>query len=99
MANSTLEPSDASPTETSAPAPKPVRLIVRRGAQRRYEQLKHKTADMQVDVTWDRREGDRRQTPAAADSERRKSDRRQHEPFTWQSADFVVVVDSTSRKA
>ena len=69
-----------------------VQLIVRRGARERYLKLKKKTADMPVEVTWDRRRGERRTSSAATrDGERRKSDRRQKPPFTWELSDFVVV--------
>jgi hypothetical protein len=75
---------------------KPVRLIVRRGASRRFEALQHKTADLPVVVTWDRRSEDRRATSGSAPVERRSNDRRKAPPFTWEAADFVVVCDDAS---
>ena len=72
--------------------PKPaVELIVRRGALRRFDKLKKATAALPVKLTWDRRTSERRGASAAAATERRRSERRQDPPFTWQSADFVVV--------
>lgn len=68
-----------------------VQLIVRRGAARRFQKLKKKTADLPVEVAWDRRESDRRTSSKATHRERRKSDRRQEPPFTWDMSDFVVV--------
>lgn len=78
---------------------KPIRLIVRRGAQNRFESLKQKAKDLNVVIEWDRREGERRQmTPEEREAERRNDERRQKPPFTWESADFVVVVDAAGVK-
>jgi hypothetical protein len=66
-------------------------LIVRRGAVDRYEKLKKKTAGLPVEVTWDRRKKERRTASGATENDRRKSDRRQKPPFTWELSDFVVV--------
>ena len=67
-----------------------VRMFVRIGALKRFHFLKKKTADLPVSVEWDRRRGDRREGesggPAARTSERRGTP-----PFTWETADFVVV--------
>ena len=71
--------------------PASVRLIVRRGAVQRYEKLKKKTAGLPVEVTWDRRKKERRAGSGATENDRRKSDRRQKPPFTWELSDFVVV--------
>jgi hypothetical protein len=78
---------------------KPVRLIVRRGASRRFEALAQKTADLPVVVTWDRRSEDRRAAPGSVPVERRSSDRRKAPPFTWDAADFVVVCDASEPDA
>ena len=75
----------ATPTRT--------RLIVRRGADRRHAALTKKTADLAVDVLWDRREADRRAAADSIEEERRTGDRRKKPPFTWEVADFAVVVD------
>lgn len=66
-------------------------MIVRRGATKRYQELKRKTAHLQVEVEWDRRDQERRQEPCLSDSERRAKERRRTPPFTWDLADFVVV--------
>jgi len=70
---------------------KPIRIIVRRGASRRFDALARKTADLPVVVSWDRRTEDRRASPESVPVERRSSDRRKTPPFTWDAADFVVV--------
>jgi hypothetical protein len=68
-----------------------VELVVRRGALRRFHKLKEKAANLPVNVIWDRRQGDRRSASTQPNSERRKADRRQTPPFTWEVGDFVVV--------
>ena len=70
---------------------KPIRMVVRRGALRRFESLKKQTADLPVDVTWDRRVRDRRNASGDIACERRRTERRQQPSFTWELADFVVV--------
>ena len=77
--------------------PVSVQLIVRRGARERYLKLKKKTADLPVEVTWDRRRGERRTSSAGREDDRRKGDRRQKPPFTWELSDFVVVEKKTRR--
>lgn len=66
-----------------------VELIVRRGALRRFDKLKHATATLPVQVLWDRRTADQGSTPSRARGE--QPERRQRPPFTWDTADFVVV--------
>jgi hypothetical protein len=67
-----------------------VRMFVRIGALKRFHFLKKKTADLPVSVEWDRRRSDR--SDESADSANvRKVDRRAAPPFTWDTADFVVV--------
>lgn len=67
-------------------------ILVRRGALRRYDALKRKTAELPVHIDWDRRVQERRDAArAGAPDERRGADRRQAPPFTWDLADFVVV--------
>ncbi len=83
-----------------------IELIVRRGAQRRYDMLRQKTAGLSVVVRWDERGEDRRDCAAnlpepggrgdelrrqRRQEHRRREDRRQPPPFTWEVADFVVV--------
>lgn len=70
---------------------KPIRILVRRGALRRFDALTRKTAELPVDVSWDRRTGNRRAGSDAGAVERRAGDRRRTPPFTWEAADFVVV--------
>ena len=70
---------------------KPVGIVVRRGALRRFDALTRKTADLPVVVSWDRRTGHRRASGESAPVERRSTDRRKKPPFTWEVADFVVV--------
>ena len=73
------------------PSPKkPLQLIVRRGALRRFHKLKEQTGDLPVDVSWDQRERDA--------SARRADDRRQKPPFTWEVSDFVLVAKPTKRR-
>lgn len=68
-----------------------VGIIVRRGALKRFDTLKKKTADLPVVVTWDRRLKERRMSEAPAANDQRKKDRRKKPPFTWDVADFIVV--------
>ena len=66
---------------------KPVKIIVRRGALRRFDALVSKTGDLPVEVSWDRRKEKGEATPV----ERPSNERRKAPPFTWDVADFVVV--------
>jgi hypothetical protein len=68
-----------------------VRMFVRIGALKRFHFLKQKTADLPVSVEWDRRRTDRRSGAEAASANVRKVERRGAPPFTWDTADFVVV--------
>jgi hypothetical protein len=70
---------------------KPVNIIVRRGALRRFDKLKTEAEGLPVKITWDRRLGDRRKSSGAVPNERRGPDRRKQPSFTWELADFVVV--------
>ena len=72
---------------------KPLKLVVRRGALRRFDSLVRKTAELPVEITWDRRVEQRRASDEAPNVERRENDRRREPPFTWQAADFVVTDD------
>jgi len=78
------------PRKTVKPEPI-VEIIVRRGALRRFDVLKRKTADLPVVVSWDRRLEERRSSAASTDADRRQTDRRTKPPFTWDLSDFVVV--------
>lgn len=77
---------------------KPVELIVRRGAIRRFHKLKQKTAELPVEVLWDRRESDRRTSAGKIPGDRRAVDRRQKPPFTWEASDFVIATKPPPRK-
>jgi hypothetical protein len=70
---------------------KPVGIVVRRGALRRFDALTRKTAELPVEIAWDRRTDTRRERSESAAVERRSADRRKQPPFTWEAADFVVV--------
>jgi hypothetical protein len=75
----------------------PMRLIVRRGALQRFDQLKRDTAELPVTVTWDRRlnraAGPAPAVPQAAQvtAPTEGGDRRSAPPFTWETADFLVA--------
>ena len=72
-----------------------LRIFVRRGAIRRFHLLKRDAAGLPVSVEWDRRTKERRaEAPPATtepSTEQRQADRRSDPPFTWNSAEFVVV--------
>ena len=70
-----------------------VRMFVRIGALKRFHFLKKKTADLPVSVEWDRRRTDRR-TESGGGESLRGDERRGTPPFTWETADFVVVEES-----
>jgi hypothetical protein len=71
-----------------------VRMFVRIGALKRFHFLKKKTADLPVSVEWDRRRTDRRSGEAAESPSPRGAERRGSPPFTWDTADFVVVEEA-----
>jgi hypothetical protein len=70
---------------------KPIGIVVRRGALRRFDALTRKTAELPVKVTWDRRAAERRTSDDTTGVDRRAGDRRKEPGYTWQVADFVVV--------
>jgi len=71
-----------------------VRMFVRIGALKRFHFLKKKTADLPVSVEWDRRRTDRRSGEERATPGPRDAERRGSPPFTWETADFVVVEET-----
>jgi hypothetical protein len=75
---------------------KPIRMVVRRGALRRFNALKKQTAELPVVVSWDRRQSDRRAVSGDIARDRRRTERRQAPSFTWDLADFVVVEPTES---
>jgi hypothetical protein len=80
------------------PSQKPIGIVVRHGAQRRFDRLTRKTAELPVVVSWDRRQTDRRPLSHQGEkTDQRKPERRQKPPFTWEVADFVVL-DSAPQK-
>jgi hypothetical protein len=70
----------------------PILMIVRRGALRRFDTLKRKTANLQVNVIWDRRQGPRRMAGCSMTPDRRRGDRRSREASGLGASDFVVAV-------
>lgn len=73
-----------------------LRIFVRRGAIRRFHLLSRDAAGLPVSVEWDRRQSERRHAAAPVEmdpSEQRRADRRSQPPFTWNTAEFVVVND------
>ena len=84
-------------TRGRATSKDPIQMVVRRGATPRFEALKKKTEHLNVQVVWDRREGEKPDDPVVAENNRRFKDRRGTPPFTWDVADFVVVVPNGKR--
>ena len=77
----------------------PILLVVKRGALRRYDALRRKTANLNVEVIWDRREGARRQEDRPTDANRRRGDRRGTEDsLMWSEADFTVAAAAPRKK-
>ena len=70
-------------------------IRVRRGALRRFDHLSAKSTGLPVEVKWDRRVSDRREAQAESAGNRRRGERRQKPPYTWDAADFLVVGDSS----
>lgn len=68
-------------------------IVVRRGAEERFQLLVREFAADGVAVVWDRRVGERRARsgPPMAGVERRRGERRGPPPTSWTSLDFVVV--------
>jgi hypothetical protein len=85
--------------QTKALSPDAVGIVVRRGARRRFDALKQKTADLDAVVSWDRRQTDRRASSQPAQIDQRKTERRRKPPFTWEVADFVVLDHSAPEAA
>ena len=76
---------------------KPVTLVVRRGALRRFDRLKQATRELPAEVIWDRRAEGRTADPAAGGVEPKKN-RRKATPSTWDLADFVVTENGSRPK-
>ena len=71
-----------------------VRMFVRIGALKRFHFLKKKTADLPVSVEWDRRRDERGTDEGSGNGSRSGVERRGTPPFTWKTADFVVVEEA-----
>jgi hypothetical protein len=73
------------------PKSKPItEIIVRRGALRRFDRIARDASNLPVEVSWDRRVSDAEAPPRA--------ERRGTPPFTWDTADFVVVEKPKRRR-
>jgi thioredoxin reductase len=77
---------------------KPVTLVVRRGALRRFDRLKQATRELPAEVIWDRRAEARGADPGANGVEP-KENRRKATPSTWDLADFVVTENGSRTKS
>lgn len=68
-------------------------VIVRRGHFATYELLNRTFADdMSVQIVWDRRMGERRQTTdGPGNGERRRSDRRRTPPMQWGQLNYMIA--------
>ena len=73
-------------------------VIVRRGATERFESLNTRLAGEPVQISWDRRVVNRRQTRQRMRIERRQGDRRGPPPLTW-SAGGSSSRDSRSSRS
>jgi len=73
-----------------------LRIFVKRGAIWRFHRLTRDAEALPVSVEWDRRQEDRRAAAASVPHDQRKEDRRGATPFTWDTAEFVVVNDRPS---
>jgi hypothetical protein len=88
MARKKERPLDSEPAVADE-SPRKTVIRVRRGALRRFDQLKQKSADLPVEIKWDRRLSERRadseaetQDTRPATRDQRKKDRRKTPPFT-----------------
>ena len=70
-----------------------LRIFVKRGAIWRFHRLTRDAQKLPITVEWDRRKEDRRAAASPVPREQRKEDRRGEAPFTWNTAEFVVVDD------
>ena len=73
-------------------------VIVRRGHFATFELLSRTFADdPSVEIVWDRRMGERRQsTRGRGDGERRRADRRREPPAQWGQLNYLVATDGSS---
>jgi hypothetical protein len=78
-----------------------LRIFVKRGAIWRFHRLSRDAQKLPITVEWDRRTADRRSSDRGvhrqadagmtADQDNRRKERRGEVPFTWDTAEFVVV--------
>lgn len=68
-----------------------LRIFVKRGAIWRFHRLTRDARTLPVSVEWDRRREDRRASPIHFSDDQRRQDRRGAAPFTWDTAEFVIV--------
>jgi hypothetical protein len=68
-----------------------IQIVVRRGALRRFASLNEKRGELPVALLWDRRLNDRRTDAGESTGERRVRERRREPPFTWTTAEFLVI--------
>jgi len=75
-------------------------LVVRRGATRRYRALKARGKKLALTVVWDRRQRERRKSTGQKGraDERRRAERRQPLPFSWEVADFLLALPGRRRR-
>lgn len=76
-----------------------LRVFVKRGALWRFHRLTRDAQKLPISVEWCRRKVDRRSSAAPVDQDQRKHDRRGAVPFTWDTAEFVVVDEREPEKA
>ena len=72
-------------------------LVVRRGSLRRFASLKKRTDKLSLEIKWDRRLVDRRTKTAQPRTELRRNQRRGQPPFSWGTADFLIVLEPAQR--
>jgi hypothetical protein len=84
MAATRKRPTERSASQADKKSPT-VGIIVKRGALRRYDRLTSAVGELPVELTWDRRTGQRSAERAG------QAERRGTPPPTWDMADFVVV--------
>jgi hypothetical protein len=72
------------------------RVIVRRGHFATFELLIRAFADdPTVEIMWDRRVGERRQSAnRERDGERRRSDRRKIPPMQWGQLNYIIATEA-----
>jgi hypothetical protein len=75
---------------------KALRIFVKRGAIWRFNRLSRDARTLPISVQWDRRTDDRRAAVAPVDQCQRQQERRGPVPFTWDTAEFVIVDEPQS---